>query len=740
MRTLFPVAVALLVLFALPGAVVFAADLLGYGPDLNTWLEARLGVSHRLAVSLPAAVVLFCVPPVIILLYFLRLRRKPVPVSSTFLWHKSIEDLHVNRLMQWLRRNLLLLLQLLAALLAIYAVLGPRLHAALGEGRHYVLVIDNSASMSATDVPPNRLEWAKAEALKEIEAATDADSGMVIVFNRTAEIRQSYTTNRAVLRRAVESIPPTVMQTRFDEALNLAASLANPARSTENEVSRPEAAEPGQERQYVPLEGMQADVHLYSDGVFPPVPGFALANLNLNYHAPPVPPIDGGVSHNVGIVRLDAHRDDAGRLVATASVRNYRGSPIPDQLVRVEVLDAADRVTGAYAQRVALPEKTDQRPGERAVTFTLPDVPENADVVIRARLENTGDAFSLDDVAWLVPGIARKARVLVFAPDNAVEQNFPGPRRFLDLPSTRKIADVTRYPPDRIADKKVYDKAREGEYDLVIFDRCGPATEDDLPRANTFFIGYPPPPFKLRGAADDRLVVKPERGPRVTGWLGTHPVTRRLQGLYEVEIDEAFRVPEWPARTERLVESDGNLVLLGAVPRPPFTDLVLAFPLYTDDGLYNTLWPLRPSFVVFLRNVLRSLGNVRDALAEDVTRPGDIKVLRAAGNRPKLRVTTPGGKTEELDRAARADFAFAGTTEVGVYTAVAGDDRQRFAVNLFDPAEGDIAPRPSVTVGSQTVEAGKPRKQPRDLWKLAVLAGVVVLLAEWWVYNKRVQI
>ena len=54
-------------------------------------------------------------------------------------------------------------------------------------------MIDNSASMSATDVKPNRLDWAKAEALKEIDAATDADFGMVIVFNSTAEIRQSYT-------------------------------------------------------------------------------------------------------------------------------------------------------------------------------------------------------------------------------------------------------------------------------------------------------------------------------------------------------------------------------------------------------------------------------------------------------------------------------------------------------------------------------------------------------------------
>ena len=63
-------------------------------------------------------------------------------------------------------------------------------------------MIDNSASMSATDVEGGRLAWAKAEAIKEIDAATDDDVGMLIVFNSRAEIRQSYTSNRSVLRVA----------------------------------------------------------------------------------------------------------------------------------------------------------------------------------------------------------------------------------------------------------------------------------------------------------------------------------------------------------------------------------------------------------------------------------------------------------------------------------------------------------------------------------------------------------
>jgi hypothetical protein len=43
-------------------------------------------------------------------------------------------------------------------------------------------------------------------------------------------------------------------------------------------------------------------------------------------------------------------------------------------------------------------------------------------------------------------------------------------------------------------------------------------------------------------------------------------------------------------------------------------------------------------------------------------------------------------------------------------------------------------------VGNQVVEATGSRRPPRELWKLAVLAGLAVLLAEWWLYNRRVRL
>ena len=711
MRFAFPVAVAALVLFALPGVGVFAADLLGYGPALDAWLESRVGLSHHLALSIPAALVLFAVPLVIIVLHLLRLRRRPLVVSSTLLWRASVEDFHANALLRWLRRNVPLLLQLLAAFLLVYAVLGPRLHAALGSGRHDILVIDNSGSMSATDVQPTRLEWAKAEAIKEIDAATDDDFGMVVVFNRTAEIRQSYTSDRDQLRAAVRNIEPSAAQTRLDEALRLAAGLANPARSTENEAARPAGVEPGKERTYVATEGMEAEVHLYSDGGFPAVADFALANLTLNYHAPPAPP----EPDNVAVTHLDAAAEGDGRLTVTATVRNYRG--VPQSLAaRLDVLDGT-RAVRSYTRPLQIEAR-----GASEVAFTLPDP---AGLPLRLTVEGAADSLPLDDIAWVVPAVTRKARVAAVGPGNPVLD------AFLASPATRKIAEVTRLVPDDLVNRETYlDAAREGRFDLVIFDRCAPAAASDLPRASTLFIGSLAP-----GLAAD---AEPVKNPRVVGWAGSHPVTRGLRGLYDVPIAEALRLTNLPPRTERLIESDGNVVLLAGVPRPPFTDLVLAFPIIDDAGKWNTLWPLDPSLVLFLRNVVRAYGNVRDGFGDEAIRPGGTLTLRTGGAK-RVAVTTPGDRREALDPADRGEVTFAGTADLGVYVATVGEDRVAFAVNLFDADESDLAPRAAVSVGNQTAEAGEVRRPPSELWKFAVVAALLVLLAEWWAYASRVR-
>src|SRR5947208_9823478 len=101
--------------------------------------------------TLPAAIAAGIVVPSLLLLYFLKLKRREMPISSTLLWKKAIQDLQVNAPFQKLRRNLLLLLQLLLLLLLALALSRPVSNYTPGAGKTSVILIDRSASMSATD-------------------------------------------------------------------------------------------------------------------------------------------------------------------------------------------------------------------------------------------------------------------------------------------------------------------------------------------------------------------------------------------------------------------------------------------------------------------------------------------------------------------------------------------------------------------------------------------------------------
>lgn len=179
----------------------------------------------------PAAwLALGAVPIGIVALYFLKLRRRPVAVSSTLLWRKSLEDLHVNSLFQRLRRNLLLFLQLLIIALAMLALAGPRMKGTSGQAQHFVLMIDNSASMSATDVPPSRLERAREEARKIVRNMGGDDLAMVVSFADSARVVSNYTGDKRLLLGRIDAIQPTQSTTSLREALQVAAGLANPSR------------------------------------------------------------------------------------------------------------------------------------------------------------------------------------------------------------------------------------------------------------------------------------------------------------------------------------------------------------------------------------------------------------------------------------------------------------------------------------------------------------------------------
>src|SRR5262245_26393402 len=96
----------------------------------------------------------------VLVLYILKLRRRPVAVPFSRIWERILRDKEATSLFSQLKRLLSLLLQLALLTLLLLALGDPRTAANLVEGRNVVVLIDASASMKAVDVSPSRLEAA----------------------------------------------------------------------------------------------------------------------------------------------------------------------------------------------------------------------------------------------------------------------------------------------------------------------------------------------------------------------------------------------------------------------------------------------------------------------------------------------------------------------------------------------------------------------------------------------------
>jgi hypothetical protein len=639
------------------------------------------------------------IPPAILALYFLKLKRQPLEVPSTYLWSRTIEDLHVNSIWQRLRQNLLLLLQLLLVALLMAACLRPGWRGAQLVGDRFIFLVDTSASMTATDVEPTRLEAAKRQILDLIDQMRSHDVAMVISFSNVARVEQSFTSNRSLLRQKIAQIQPTHRTTDLREALRAAAGLANPGRTSDAENANDVQV----------AEAQPATLYLYTDGGFSAVPDFSLGNLTPKYV-----PLGGASPQNVGIVAFTAERnpEQPDQWQAFARLANSGAED-----VRLDVSLLRDGSL-ADAQTVTVPAR-----GQTGVNFELPGI-ERA--TLQAVLDHRDD-LALDNRAYATIDPGRRARVLLATPGNLALQ------LALDTSEARDLADVTVVGPADLETKSHQDQALAASWDLMIYDRCAPQT---MPQANTLFIGRVPPVAGWsQGSKEIRpILIDTDR---------VHPLMQYIE-LGDVLVVEGTPL-KTPAGGSALIDADIGPVFAIA-PREGFEDAALGFEILglDDQGKIEpkTDWVIRRSFPVFAMNVVRYLGGLARLAQSASVRPGETLVLRTDSPAERVVVQRPDGRRTEIARQTSNQFAITDTAQLGIYRVLEGEaakPRRQFAVNLFDSRESDLRARPTLQLGHEEVTGtGGLVPARKELWRWLLAAGLVVLVFEWYVYNRRV--
>lgn len=638
--------------------------------------------------------------PLLVLMYFLKLRRRQRQVSSTLLWRRAVRDLQVNAPFQRLRKNLLLLLQLLALLLILAALAGPMLALRAGGGRRYVILIDRSASMNATDEDGSRLTAAKRKAIKFVRTLTEAgmfsvtgksDQAMVIAFAGRPKVLCNFTSDKRQLLSAIESITPTDGGSKLREAVQVAQAFAQPPGEETNNRS---AAE-------------RAKLLLFSDGRIADVDAVTVRSGELDFYRV------GRSSRNAGIAAMQAKRsfERPQEVNVFASLVNWSDSESACDVqltvdstirsVRPVRIPAASPASGAAPAR----------PGGVSVSFVLT---QSGGGVIEVR-KLPGDDLRADDAAWAILEPPRNIRLLLVTRGNMVLS-----RAFSACPLARvdqvNLSQFEQMDPARFVG--------EGRYDVIVLDCVRPAK---LPRGAYLVFGPPP--------AESAATAAPRGRPQIiVDWQAKHPV------LQHVNLENFYAT-----RTYKLSAGREAKVLAEFTDAPAMAAVRKKGSLFLLVGfdVMDTNWPFDAGFVMFCYNAAGFLAREGAPGRRSSLRVGEAIVVQTGAPGREGRVTGPAVKGAKIVSDASGMLRFAGTDRAGVYTlTAAGQPPAKFAVSLTDPGESNIAPLERIVLTGQEVRgrSGDPVRANRELWPLLAIAALALVLLEWFVYGSRVRL
>jgi len=646
--------------------------------------------------------------PLLLLLYFLKLKRREQIVSSTLLWKRAVQDLQVNAPFQRLRRNILLLLQLLVLLAILLALAGPILSLITGPARRYVLLIDRSASMNATDIKPSRLEAAKEQAKIFVETLRSkafysfkdkSDQTMVIAFDNRSKVMCNFTSDKKQLNRAIEAVMPS------DGVSSLAEAIV---------VARAFAQSPGVEANYMSAVE-PAQLVLFSDGQIRDLDQILVGADELTFHC------TGQSQQNVAVTAMQARRsyENPEEVNVFATLANYGASPITCDVQ----LSINDNVRAVRSVTVP-PQKTDEssqtaRPGKLAVDFSLSYA--EAGVLEIRKLQGSdesglqADCLSCDDAAWAILSPPKKLSVLLVTGGNKVLES---------ALQACPLAKLELQSPAQFDNMDQNDLSIEQRYDMIVLDNHVPAV---LPKCRYLVFGRPPDGIDVSSPQELENQV-------IVDWRMKHPVLKYvdLTNLFAAkchkmilprDADVLAEFNETPALA--LVRRNGSVLLLAGF-----------------DVLQSN-WPFEPGFVLFCYNTAGFLGMQLGADQEMNLKVGEPIVVEGLDAQITAQIEGPGVSDSEISSSASGSLRFPGTGRAGTYRLNIGEQPARFfAVNLLDQKESNIEPQREIVLSGRPVQAEESdlSRANLPLWPFLVGLALVLVCLEWIIYNRKVRI
>jgi hypothetical protein len=629
--------------------------------------------------------------PAIVLLYLFKRKYVDTRVSSHLLWNRVLKDMEANRPWQKLRNRLLMIVQLLAAALLVLALMQPWLSSQRTAKAHVVIVLDRSASMTASLVSPDGTSESRFERAKrmigEWAESKASDSAITLLgMGEQAEVMLSRETDPDKLRESLARMQPAYGKTAYMETMSLAAALTR---------SDPDS-----------------EIKLFTDGQFTePVSGLTFAVPVTVERVEAAGAAQGG---NVSVTQFGVKSAGDGAVSAVASIKNWGDTP-----KQIEV--------SLYAgSKLAEVRIVPVEPGKQASVFF--DRLESADWY---KLDiGKGDSLLADNVSYAFVEGDRPRKVLLIGKGNL----------FLEKALQLAGAEVTKLDPDG-AEGWIRSQKPDNGPDVVAVD----SVPNSVLASGEWskWLASKPVLYIRSGYPGKETAV-----PAAPYSIEEHPVTRYLK-LLDTHVASVLQ-PDNAIWGKPIVSAkDVPLLYAGAENGQP--RLLIAFSLQQSDLPLRTEFPVLVQNALGWLTAAQggSLGRAVAGERKEIAMApaaATAKWIDAEGGQTVAEAEKVSGivssvqtvplqpglyKLEEKDEAGQ-------TVQIR-WLGVAADSRESGS-GQTELKFAQAAPSAGAAGTGDAVQAGEQQGAPLALWRWIVVLVLAVVVWEWGVYRRGTSV